>query len=400
MRIAVNGTDLPARFLGNNVFEVDVPIDLGPNLLSVQGLYRTGQPVPMAKDSITVTRVPPCAIISVTPNPACNNSTAQLAMHGSGFVQGSTTTVALTSASEEFGFDALCVQYNQAFDRIDAATLLLDDPSRGVGDPVHAVHRSINLLTTGGEGVFSPSDRFAPPFGSGDPSNFAVRFTGYIYAPSPGVRYFGVNSDDGFSLWIDGKLVGQYADPRAPATTDCLQNRTAGTMTFNFPAAGTYHMVLDFYENGGGEEIEFFQTNSTGGDQRLINVNAELVVFRDDVKRIDATNVVIADANTITCQVDLNGAEPGAWNVIMTPPCGETSRCILEDALQIVACSYDFNHDSQVNLFDLAQLANKWQEACLGPLWCAGIDLDHSGRVSITDLAIFAQEWLLAASSP
>jgi hypothetical protein len=201
-------------------------------------------------------------------------------------------------------------------------------------------------------------------------------------------------------LWIDGKLVGQYADPRGPATTDCLQNRTAGTMTFNFPAAGTYYMVLDFYENSGGEEIEFFQTNSTGGDQRLINVNAELVVFRDNVKRIDATNVVVADENTVVCQVDLKAAEPGTWNVIVTPACGETSRCILDDGLQIVACSYDFNHDSQINLFDLAQLANKWQEACSEPLWCAGIDLDHSGRVSIGDLAIFAQAWLLAANPP
>jgi len=106
------------------------------------------------------------------------------------------------------------------------------------------------------------------------------------------------------------------------------------------------------------------------------------------------------DANTITCNVDLKGAEPGTWNVIMTPPCGETSRCILDDGLRIVACSYDFNHDSQINLFDLAQLANKWQEACSEPLWCAGIDLDRSGRVSIGDLAIFAQAWLLAANPP
>ena len=398
--ISVNGTPLPAQFSGNNVFTVNVPLAVGPNPLTLVGLNGVGNPVPGAIDSITVTRVPACAVASITPNPLCSSGTALLTIHGSGFAPGTTASVALTSASEEIGFDALYVQYNQAFDRIEAATLLLDDPSRGLGDPVQAVHKVINLLTTSTDGVFSPSERFAGPFGSGDPSNFAVRFTGYIYAPSPGVRYFGVNSDDGFSLWIDGNLVGQYADPRGPATTDCIQNRTAGTMTFNFPAAGTYYMVLDFYENGGGEEIEFFQTSSTGGDQRLINVNAELVVFRDDVKRIDATGVLIVDANTITCQADLNGAEPGAWNVIVTPACGETSRCILDDGLQIVACRSDFNHDSQVNLLDLAQLADKWQEACSGPLWCAGMDLDHNGRVSVTDLAIFAQEWLLAANQP
>jgi hypothetical protein len=400
MRISVNGTLVPARFSGNNTWEVDVQVELGPNLLTIQGHDRIGQPVSMATDSITVTRVPPCAITSITPNPVCNNGAAQLTIHGSGFEPRSMTSVTLTSASEEIGFDALYVQSNQAFDRINAATLLLDDPDRGIGDPVRALHPVINLYQTGDEGVFSPSAPFAPPYSSGDPTNFAVRFTGYIFAPSPGVRYFGVNSDDGFSLWIDGQIVGEYANPRAPATTDCLQNRTAGTMTFDFPAAGSYPLVLDFYENSGGEEIEFFQTNSTGGDPRLINVDAELVVFRDDVTRIEATNVVVTDENTITCRVDLEGAEPDTWNVIVTPECGEAAKCHLDDALQIVTCASDFNRDSRVDFLDWAQLTNNWHEPCSQPFWCAGMDLDHSGRVDFGDLAIFAQEWLLAAIQP
>ncbi len=86
--------------------------------------------------------------------------------------------------------------------------------------------------------------------------------------------------------------------------------------------------------------------------------------------------------------------------MIVTPACGETSRCVLDDGLQIVACTFDFNHDSQVNFADLAQLAESWRGLCSQPLWCDGMDLDRSGRVSITDLAIFAQEWLLAASQP
>jgi hypothetical protein len=149
------------------------------------------------------------------------------------------------------------------------------------------------------------------------------------------VRYFGVNCDDGFSLWIDGQFVGEYADPHSPATSDVLQNRTDGTMTFDFPAAGSYYLVLDYYENGGGEEIEFFQTNSAGGDQRLINIDSELVVFRDNDTRIDATEVVIVDENTITCRVDLKGAEPGAWNVVVTPEYGDAAKGDLPCALQI-----------------------------------------------------------------
>jgi len=397
--ISVNGTIVVARFLGNNMFEVDIPIEIGDNLLILQGLTRTGKPVSMATDSITITRVPACAIASVTPSPVCNTGTAELAIHGTGFEPGSASSVALTSASEEIGFDALYVQSDQAFDRIDAATLLLDDPSRGIGDPVHAVHPFINLYYSGDEGEFSPSSAFAPPFNSGEPTNFAVRFTGYIFASSPGVRYFGVNSDDGFSLWIDDQLVGEYADPRGPATTDCVQNRTAGTMTFDFPAAGSCFMVLDFYENGGGEEIEFFQTNSTGGDRRLINVDAELVVFRDDVVRIEATNVAVVDENTITFQADLAGAEPGDWHVIVTPPCGEAARCGLGGALQIVSCMFDFNGDSQIDFSDWAQLAGNWHKPCSEPLWCDGMDADHNGRVDIGDMAIFAQMWLSASET-
>jgi hypothetical protein len=397
MGIAVNGTPVAAEFSGNNEFKVEVPLELGANLLDIQGLYRTGEPVPMASDSITVTRVPPCVIASVTPNPVCNGGMAQLMLHGSAFETGGTTSVALTSASEEVGFDALYVQNSQSFDRIDAATLLLDDPERGIIDPVRTVHQVINLYRSGTEGVFAPSAAFAPPFNSGDPSNFAVRFTGYIFAPSPGVRYFGVNSDDGFSLRINDELVGEYANARAPATTDVTQNRTAGTMTFNFPAAGSYPLVLDFYENGGGEEIEFFQTNSTGGDPRLINLDAELVVFRDDVIRIEAINAGVIDAGTVACQFNLDGAEPGWWNVVVTPPCGEAATCRLDDALLIGSCMLDFNGDSQVDFSDWAVLADNWRQSCSEPTWCAGTDLDHSELVSLGDLAVFAQAWLSPA---
>ena len=151
------------------------------------------------------------------------------------------------------------------------------------------------------------------------------------------MRYIGVNSDEGFSLWIDGQLVGEYADPHIPATTDILQNRTDGTMTFDFPVAGSYYLILDYFENGGGEEIEFFQTNSIGADRRLINIDSELVVFRDNDKTIEATDIVVADENTITCRVDPAGAEPGVWNVVVTPQYGDTARCDLPEAVQIIS---------------------------------------------------------------
>jgi hypothetical protein len=333
--ISVNGTPLPTEFSGNSVFDVDVEIAEGVNQLNLQGLNGVGNPVTGAVDSITVTRIIPLEVTSVTPNQAYNDGSVQLTIHGDGFEPGSTTTVALTLSSEEVGFDALYVQNDHAFDRINAATLLLDDPDRGPGDPIHAVHKWINLWNTGSHGVFTTDEqRFAPPFQRGA-DNFAARFTGYIYAPSAGVRYFGVSCDDGFSLWIDGQLVGEYADPHEAATTDVLQNRTDGTMTFDFPAAGRYYLVLDYYENSGAEELEFFQTDSNGADRRLININSELTVFRDNDTVINATDVVIVDENTITCRVDLTGAQPGAWNVVVTPQYGDAARDYLPEALQI-----------------------------------------------------------------
>jgi hypothetical protein len=108
-------------------------------------------------------------------------------------------------------------------------------------------------------------------------------------------------------------------------------------MTFNFPEEGAYFLVLDYYENGGGESIEFFQTNSVGGARRLINVNSELVVYRDNIARIDADNVRVVDDDRILCSVNVVGAAPGMWSVIVTPECGEAAQCRLEDALEIVA---------------------------------------------------------------
>ncbi|HLB75005.1 MAG TPA: lamin tail domain-containing protein, partial [Sedimentisphaerales bacterium] len=393
--IALNGSPVTATFMGS-AWEVDVPLAVGANLLEFEGLDDADNPVAGATDSITATRVLPCAVTSVSPDAACNNGTAELTIHGSGFAPGSAMQVSLTgSASTEIGFDALYVQNNQAFDLIDYAAQLLDNPEEGVGDPVYAVHPVINLFQTGDEGVFSPSDQFAVPFNSGDPANFAVRFSGYIYAPSPGVRYFAVNSDDGFTLSIGGQLVGEYANPRAPATTDVTGNRTAGTMTFNFPAAGSYYLVLDFFENSGGEEIEFFQTNSSGADRKLFNVDAELIVFRDDVARVNAADVVVVDENTITCRADLSDAEPNLWTVIVTPECSQAAEVQLDDALEIVACRANFNHDSRIDFFDWAEITDNWGRACSAPLWCDGLDADRNGRIDFGEAAILADEWLL-----
>ncbi len=335
-QISINGIPVETEISGDNVFTVNVEIQEGTNVLNIQGINGVGKPVSGASGSITVTRVNSCSIRSVTPNPVYNTGTVELTILGSGFEPGTQTAVALTSTSGELGFNAFYVQNSQAFGSIEDATLLLDNPNNGVGNPVRAVHTVINLFQTGSEGIFTPSEMFASPFNIGDPSNFAVRFTGYIFAPSAGTRYFGVNSDDGFNLWIDNRLVGQYAQARAPATTDALRNRTAGTMTFDFANDDGHFLMLDFYENAGGEEIEFFETDARAGNPRLINDNSDLIVLQDDLVRIDATDVVVEDQYTIVCSVDLTGARPGYWNLIVIPESGEAAQCYSENAIQIL----------------------------------------------------------------
>lgn len=331
--IAVNGQARQATFFGASEFSVAVPIELGQTVLRLQALGSSGDPLVGATNTITVTRVPALAIASVTPDTSINTGVVSLTIHGSGFVPGSQPKIDLTGDTEDVGFDALYLKSDQAFDRIEAATLLLDDPSRAVGDEVQTVHTWINLSNQGPQGVFQTDEEtFAPPYNV-DSSNYAIRFTGNLYVPSAGPRYFGVNSDDGFSLRIDDELVGEYANPRGARTTDVTGNGTAGDMTFSFPAPGLYSLVLDFYENAGGEALEFFQTNSRGSQQRLINVDSEILVFRASVDRIPATDVVVQDENTITCMIDLTDAEPGLWNLVIAPQCGEFT---LKEAVEVI----------------------------------------------------------------
>jgi hypothetical protein len=108
-------------------------------------------------------------------------------------------------------------------------------------------------------------------------------------------------------------------------------------MSFNFTAGKTYLMALDFYERGGGEEVEFFQADDMSGtNPRLINDSSDLVVFRNDFKEIKGTSVVVQNANTIVCLANLNGISPDTWSVVVTPPCGAAARCKADDVLRIV----------------------------------------------------------------
>lgn len=51
---------------------------------------------------------------------------------------------------------------------------------------------------------------------------------------------------------------------------------------------------------------------------------------------IEASEVAVVDEQTITCQVDLTGAQTGFWTVRITPPASITAECEAENALEVV----------------------------------------------------------------
>ena len=96
----------------------------------------------------------------------------------------------------------------------------------------------------------------------GDDENFTLRVRGTLRITTAGTWTFGVNSDDGFSLKINGvtfnTLTGctnssgtntmEYASPRGP-------ENSFGTASL---AAGNYEFELVYYEDLGGSNLEFF----------------------------------------------------------------------------------------------------------------------------------------------
>jgi hypothetical protein len=106
-------------------------------------------------------------------------------------------------------------------------------------------------------GFFPRQFRFEDiPILSGDPNNFAARFTGFIRIPAgppPNTYTFAVGSDDGFRLTInDGTrdYVAEYAGLRAIGVGPLLQ------ITFP-PQGGLFPIELVYFESGGGAILEF-----------------------------------------------------------------------------------------------------------------------------------------------
>ncbi len=129
-----------------------------------------------------------------------------------------------------------------------AADSLISDPSR----QSRMVSREIdiiNFLETGPDGNYTESNQTFPGLGTGvDASDYAVRVTGQIIIPETGVWTFGINSDDGARLRIDGEDV----------IVDNLTHSPHDTFGFIVLTEGAHDLELVYFERDGGAELELF----------------------------------------------------------------------------------------------------------------------------------------------
>jgi hypothetical protein len=316
-KFRLNGSPITPTITGISKWSFTRSIPLGTTSFLVEGL--TAANALVGSDSLSVLRVAPCVPMNVDP-PSVPQASVTLTIHGNGFQAGTTPVVRLASASTEAGFSAFYAQGGASFGDVNQAETFLNNP--GAVQKVTTTHLTISRKTEGGGEIF-PTQPFPAPWNTGSVNNLAARYTGFLHAPSPGLRTLGVHSDDGFRLKINGVVAAEWPPPRGPATT---------TAAVNFPSAGTYALQLDWYENGGTDLVQLFQ-ETAGGARKLINDGSELTVTLDDPIIVQGTNVQVVDSGTLTADFDLSGAELGSWSLEMTPAQG--SVCRLQGAVTI-----------------------------------------------------------------
>jgi beta-glucosidase len=124
------------------------------------------------------------------------------------------------------------------------------------GSPVHnSTDQHVNNYWTDAPGI--PGIRA---------DNFSVRWSGYILPETDGIFYFSVASDDGFRLYINDTLFMSDWSDHATVTL----NRSA-----YLSASIKYHIVLEYYENGGIAEIRMGYKNTESLTNNAVQLAAD-----------------------------------------------------------------------------------------------------------------------------
>ena len=102
-------------------------------------------------------------------------------------------------------------------------------------------------------------------------NNFGFKWEGYIDIPVAGTYTFETQSDDGSKVYIGG-----YAPAYQIVDNDGLHGNRYREGNYTFPAPGKYPIVITFFENGGGENMQLYWKNTAHGvgSRQLIPDNA------------------------------------------------------------------------------------------------------------------------------
>ena len=107
----------------------------------------------------------------------------------------------------------------------------------------------LNILGDGSDGHYGANSTTL----TGNTENYAVKATGYVNIPTAGTYTFGINSDDGSRIKIDGATV--MLDDTNHGPEDHL-----GSVSLT---AGLHSFEAIMWEGGGGDEVEFYAAAGT-----------------------------------------------------------------------------------------------------------------------------------------
>ncbi|WP_367870635.1 CotH kinase family protein [Luteolibacter sp. Populi] len=140
------------------------------------------------------------------------------------------------------------------------ALLALAPENSGILAETTVTVDKVNYLGEGAEGRFANNE--APPGGSGD--YFVIKATGWVEIPVSGIYTFGVNSDDGVRVRIDGTDL--VVDNTSHGPLDFFGSRSL--------TAGPHSFEVVMFQGNGGNCLEFF---AAAGSHTTFNANFDLV---------------------------------------------------------------------------------------------------------------------------
>ena len=102
--------------------------------------------------------------------------------------------------------------------------------------------------------------------------NFSVRWTGQILVPTTGTYRFATTSDDGVRLWVNGQRIINNWTAHSPTVN--------GSTGIALTAGVRYNIRLDYYEQGGGAQIQLRGRAARPGGNRDSDRAAVSVTLR------------------------------------------------------------------------------------------------------------------------